>query len=287
MAESQIVAGIDVGCRKGFHAVALRDGIYLDKFEAKGATAVTEVAAWCRKIKATIIGVDAPCRWSLDGHARLAERDLMREGIRCFASPIRQVAETHPTGYYDWILAGAKLFDELEKSHHLFSNCPAVSEGNVCFETFPHAIACTLADRILKARQRNKDRRALLLQAAIVLPPRSVIDTVDAALCALTARYLADNRINFYGEPKTGFIIVPGIPSQDNHASTPGYGKEANTPRRCISWQAAVNILRQNGHEDVALQIEEYRSTNITKQGWDGRLKKTNPVCWALVFMCD
>jgi predicted nuclease with RNAse H fold len=74
-----IVAGVDVGgARKGFHAVALRDGVYLDKFAARDAVAVAD---WCRTVGARVIGVDAPCRWSLTGRARPAERALMAEGI--------------------------------------------------------------------------------------------------------------------------------------------------------------------------------------------------------------
>ena len=191
-----IVAGVDVGGpRKGFHAVALRDGIFNDKFESKD---VKDVAVWCRKIKATIIGVDAPCHWSLDGRARPAERALMGEGIWCFGAPTRQIAETHPTGYYNWMLAGADLFTELMKTHRLFSGTPVAPSDMDCFETFPHAIACTLAGQILRAKQKNRDRRNLLDQAGVEFPSRVGLDTGDAALCALTARYFSDAKIKAY-----------------------------------------------------------------------------------------
>ena len=75
--------GIDVGgVRKGFHAVALRDGVYAGQL---GTGDVQELADWCRSVVgASVIAIDAPCRWSSDGRARPCERELMRQGICCF-----------------------------------------------------------------------------------------------------------------------------------------------------------------------------------------------------------
>ena len=77
------VVGIDVGgVRKGFHAVALRDGVYAGQL-ATGD--VQELAHWCRSVVgASVIAIDAPCRWSSDGRARPCKRELMRQGIFCF-----------------------------------------------------------------------------------------------------------------------------------------------------------------------------------------------------------
>ena len=77
------VVGIDVGgVRKGFHAVALRDGVYAGQL-ATGD--VQELAHWCRSVVgASVIAIDAPCRWSTGGRARPCERELMRQGICCF-----------------------------------------------------------------------------------------------------------------------------------------------------------------------------------------------------------
>ena len=79
------VVGIDVGgVRKGFHAVALRDGVYTGQL-ATGD--VQELAHWCRSVVgASVIAIDAPCRWSSDGRARPCERALMQQGIFCFAT---------------------------------------------------------------------------------------------------------------------------------------------------------------------------------------------------------
>ena len=94
------VVGIDVGgARKGFHAVALRDGAYAGQLATGDAQ---ELAHWCRSvIGASVIAIDAPCRWSSDGRVRPCERELMRQGIFCFATPSREKAEQHPSGYFD------------------------------------------------------------------------------------------------------------------------------------------------------------------------------------------
>jgi hypothetical protein len=86
--------GIDVGgARKGFHAVAITDGAYSNHL-ATGD--VQELSHWCREtVRARVIAIDAPCRWSHDGHSRPAERELMKQGIRCFSTPTRENSATH------------------------------------------------------------------------------------------------------------------------------------------------------------------------------------------------
>jgi hypothetical protein len=88
------VAGIDVGgTRKGFHAVALRQGKYLAHMASPDVRAIVQ---WCLNLRAAAVGVDAPCCWSHDGRARLAERELMAKRISCFSTPTRERAEQHP-----------------------------------------------------------------------------------------------------------------------------------------------------------------------------------------------
>ena len=90
--------GIDVGgSRKGFHAVALTAGAYTDQLATGDPL---ELAHWCRSVVwASVIAIDAPCRWSIDGRSRPCERELMARAIRCFASPTRRKALDHPTNY--------------------------------------------------------------------------------------------------------------------------------------------------------------------------------------------
>lgn len=84
-----VVVGVDVGGpKKGFHAVALREGQFLEKFATLDAG---EVLAWCRKLNVSAIGIDAPCCWSRTGCARPCERALAAEGIHTFATPSQAV----------------------------------------------------------------------------------------------------------------------------------------------------------------------------------------------------
>lgn len=201
------VVGIDAGGpRKGFHAVALTGGAYAAQLATSDPEAL---ALWCRsEVQARVIAIDAPCRWSRDGRARPCERELRQQGIICFASPTRQTAASHPSGYYNWMLQGEALYQALEASHPLISRLPI--EGPACFETFPHAITWHLRGGNAQAAQKRTQRRELLQQAGIDLAALTSIDWIDAALCALTAHHAASGgACVHYGESETGWIVVP------------------------------------------------------------------------------
>jgi predicted nuclease with RNAse H fold len=202
------VVGIDVGgARKGFHAVALRDGAYSGQLASHD---VQELANWCLvAMCASVIAIDAPCRWSSDGRARSCEQELMQQGIFCFATPCREKAEQHPSGYFDWMRRGADLYEALEDSHPLLTSLPSTGQ-RCCFETFPHAITWHLRGGEAKARQKRPQRTALLAQAGITTAPLTSINWIDAALSALAAHRVASGAPCLaFGEPDTGLIVVP------------------------------------------------------------------------------
>ena len=206
-----VTIGIDVGgSRKGFHAVALADGAYTAQLHSRD---VQELVHWCRElIGASVIAIDAPCRWSTTGRMRPCERELMRQGIFCFATPSLEQAERHPSNYYGWMLRGAALVQALETSHPLLTSLPYTDQTS-CFETFPHAITWHLRGGNAQARQKRPQRLSLLQQAGIDTTPLTSIDRIDAALCALAAHHLASGRpCHAYGEPATGLIVVPQAP---------------------------------------------------------------------------
>ena len=203
-----ITVGIDVGgTRKGFHSVALRGGHYWDKCSTAN---VQELAHWCHNtVNARVIGVDAPCRWSIDGHSRSAERQLMQMGISCFSTPTRQSAVEHPQNYYGWMLKGEELFQALLPRFPLLQNFPS-DKKTFCFETYPHAITWHLRGGNALARQKRAQRQELLTGVGIDLSQLTNIDLVDAALCAFTAYHAATGRdCACFGEAETGLILVP------------------------------------------------------------------------------
>ena len=206
--KNPIVAGIDVGgARKGFHGVALVGGAYQAQLHTMDAAAM---ARWLREIGAQAIGVDAPCRWSLDGRARPAERELMSHGMHCFASPTREAAVRHPSNYYGWMLNGEALYQAIEPSHPLCAGLPLRQGQTCCFETFPHAVSCALTGHLVSAKHKRVVRRVVLEQAGIFSLELRNIDWIDAALCALAAhRLAAGHPCHAYGEPVTGLIITP------------------------------------------------------------------------------
>jgi predicted nuclease with RNAse H fold len=206
-AQGMAVIGIDVGGqRKGFHAVALRDGRYSGRY---ATCDVAQLVDWCRQVEGVVIAVDAPCRWSKDGRARPAERKLMAKGIWCFSTPTRQRATAHPKNHYGWMLRGEELFEALASSHPICANLPALGE-NCCIETFPHAVTWHLTGGKANASKKRTQRRSLLTEAGIDLAALTNIDLVDAAICALTAHCVASGgEYVSYGEADTGYIIVP------------------------------------------------------------------------------
>jgi predicted nuclease with RNAse H fold len=199
-----VIVGVDVGGpKKGFHAVALREEQFIEKVASLNAA---EVVAWCRKLDASVVGIDAPCCWSRTGRARACERALAAEGIHAFATPSQRRAENNP--FYGWMLNGAELFRLLAPNYQLFDG--RYSESNpVCFETFPQAVACALAGTVVSAKHKSKVRRRLLREAGLSIDSLTNIDMVDAALCALTAHHLVNGTVKIYGDAAEGFIVVP------------------------------------------------------------------------------
>lgn len=202
------VVGIDVGgARKGFHAVALVEGTCRDRLQT---CSVRELVRWVREdIGAQVVAVDSPCRWRLGKSVRAAERELMKQGIRCFLTPTRREAMHNATGYYEWMLRGMKLFRGLAKTHPLGN--AGTSVGRRCsFETFPHAITWHLRGGDADATRKRRQRLALLRAHGVRVADLTNMDWIDAALCALAADiFAAGQRMRFYGDRRTGHIVVP------------------------------------------------------------------------------
>lgn len=216
VSRARVVAGIDVGgARKGYHAVALRDGRFLACIASRDATALVD---WCVTLEVMHVGVDAPCRWSSDGRKRASERALAAAGMACFASPSRAAAVAHEaaaaqagkSGWYGWMFEGERLYAALTREYPLYST--GDPPPRCCFETFPQAVACALAGKIVSAKDKQRVRRALLADAGVALDGLRSIDLVDAALCALAAQAFALGRWRGYGDDEDGRVIVPDTP---------------------------------------------------------------------------
>jgi predicted nuclease with RNAse H fold len=158
---------------------------------------------------ARVIAIDAPCRWSATALARRAERELTAQGIWCFSTPSFEIAKNHPSNYYGWMLHGAALYaDFISSDYSLFDGTRSPARP-VCFETFPHAIACTLQGEAVSAKRKRQVRRTPLQEREINTEPLTNIDWIDAALCVLTAHHFLSGSVNTYGDVEEGFIVVP------------------------------------------------------------------------------
>lgn len=162
---------------------------------------------WCLAQDAQIIAIDCPCAWSLDRSSRRAERALNVNGVtvQCFKTPTRN----HAAGraFYDWVFNGEKLYQSLLPHYQLFDDTNQV--GRIVIETFPHAVVCALAGRVVSARPKATTRRRMLRVQRYDDQPLGNIDFVDAALCALTAERFLLGRTRWFGDNAEGFIVVP------------------------------------------------------------------------------
>lgn len=199
-----VAAGVDVGgLRKGFHAVALKQGQLIATLAHAAPAAIVD---WCLQLGAQAVAVDAPCRWSATGRSRAAERELRSEGIQAFATPTLAVATAKP--FYRWMVNGADLYLQLAPHYLLFEG--GEHERRICLETYPQAVACALATRLLPAKHKRTNRRAVLSDAGVGITRLTNIDLVDAALCAVAAAYARAGYYRAYGDRGEGRIFVPG-----------------------------------------------------------------------------
>jgi predicted nuclease with RNAse H fold len=197
------VIGIDVGgARKGFHAVVLCERAICG---TKTDCDPKEMVAWCLEQDASVVGVDAPCMWSVADKSRAVERELNQAGIHCFYTPTRERAQGNP--FYSWMLNGEKLFKALLNHFPLYTG--QRNAKRVCFETFPHAIVCAIKGRIVPAHPKTSDRREVLRKLGLDISSLTNIDFVDAALCAVAADAFRRGEATLYGDAEEGFVVVP------------------------------------------------------------------------------
>lgn len=226
------VVGIDVGGpTKGFHAVALEGLEIVARWQGSDAASLAD---WCAEQKAVVVAIDAPCRWRGPDLARAAERELAAEGISCYYAPTEQRAREH--AFYQWMLPGAELYRALSKRFPLYLGGAVTAP--VAIETFPQAVACALAGKIVSAKPKEKRivRRELLQRAGLALGGEENTDELDALLCALTALGFALGKFKAYGDSQGGFIIVPKSSVPAAPAKTPAPSVYAPLKHHLQDW---------------------------------------------------
>lgn len=122
----------------------------------------------------------------------------MKQQIWCFSTPTRRVAVEHLKNHFGWMLAGEQLYAELSSTHPLYVGAWD-SQGAVCIETFPQAVVCALCGSAVSAKRKRTIRRQALIDIGIDVGMLSNIDLVDAALCAVAARFFEYGTYTEYG----------------------------------------------------------------------------------------
>ncbi|MFS8974564.1 DUF429 domain-containing protein [Cupriavidus necator] len=204
---SGIVAGVDIGgARKGCHLVILRGR---DVVCVVNSSNPEDLYQQCLRHEVAAVGIDSPCQWGLEGAGRLAEKELARERISCFSTPTQERALVSTSGFYGWIFNGERVFQTFAPRYPLLTE-KRYYGARVTFETFPHAITCSLLGKeVASAKLKRVQRRKLLEDAGIDTRSLTSIDAVDAALCALTAQLLLQGKTRTYGDVGGGYIFVP------------------------------------------------------------------------------
>ncbi|MEX3921032.1 DUF429 domain-containing protein [Paraburkholderia sp. BR10872] len=204
---TRTVAGIDVGGdKKGCHLVILEGS---RAFRPADTITPQEMLRACLEYGVQAVGIDAPCQWGIERKGRRAERELARQRIFSFATPTRQRADENPGRFYRWMFNGEAIYQVFSSDYPLLSSRD-FQGGRVSFETFPHAVTCALRGKDgTSAKEKRRQRPEVLESAMIDASGLKSIDDFDAALCALTARYLVEGRTYAYGDVKGGYIHVP------------------------------------------------------------------------------
>ncbi|OAJ59381.1 hypothetical protein A6V36_27435 [Paraburkholderia ginsengiterrae] len=207
MSSGPAVAGIDIGGgRKGNHLVILRGTQIVCNLRKEAPESMLEQ---CLKFEVAAVGTDAPCRWRIGEAGRQAESALARQRIFSFATPTRELAMASKCGFYGWMFNGERVYDTFSPHFPVFRNGGEIG-GRLCFETFPHAITCAFFGKeVASAKIKGTQRREILQREGVEATSLRSIDDVDAALCALTANYLLDGKVDAYGDEPGGFIVVP------------------------------------------------------------------------------
>ncbi|NPT58231.1 DUF429 domain-containing protein [Paraburkholderia elongata] len=218
MSSRRPVAGIDIGGdRKGNHLVILRGTQIVCNLRKEAPEHMLEK---CLQFEVAAVGIDAPCRWRIGEAGRQAEKSLAQQRIFSFATPTRELAMASQSGFYGWMFNGERVYDAFTPHFPIFRN-GGETGGGVCFETFPHAITCAFLGReVASAKKKGTQRREILKHEGVETTPLRSIDDVDAALCALTANYLLDGRVDAYGDELGGFIVVPTPAVHDRRVSS-------------------------------------------------------------------
>ncbi|MBU9589877.1 DUF429 domain-containing protein [Burkholderia multivorans] len=204
---TRAVAGVDVGGDKKQCDLVILRGSTVVCHEAR--IAPEALLPLCLEHDVVAVGVDAPSQWWAGDGRRPVEQALARERISCFPTPTREQAISSASGFFDWMFVGERVYRALAGAYPLLVDAH-YGGGRVSFETYPYAITCALLGKATaSAKQKRIQRRQLLERLGIDVATLRTVDARDAALCAVTARFVIEGNAHAYGDAQGGHIRVP------------------------------------------------------------------------------
>lgn len=220
---------MDVSVRRGLDAVVL-EGTNI--VEARSALGPRDLRALLEQWQPGAVAIDSPPGPGQEpgASARSGERELRALGVPVFLTP--SDADRYAGPFYDWIRVGALAFRAAAEAGFPVQDDPDVVRG-CALEVFPHASDAFLRGCLppLGTTRRVTSKRAWRLATlrAAGIDTESLcshrlgqptLDSVDAALAALTARHALGGNFTSLGGAGE-WIVVPGTNLTGLARSTP------------------------------------------------------------------
>lgn len=186
------------------------------RLDCEGLTALLD------KWKPAVVAIDSPPGPARrpGSSSRACERELRALGVNVFLTP--SDAEQFSTSFYEWVRVGAQAFKACAKLDYPRQTDAAVVRG-CAIEVFPHASdvflrGCLPAPGTTRRVRTKRSWRLATLNAARVTGAlcvnrlgRPTLDSIDAALAALTGLSALAGKFAVLGDPGE-WIVVPGEP---------------------------------------------------------------------------
>ena len=195
--------GIDVGVRKGLDLVLVETPRTV--VEVSSHVTPAELASHIGHLKPDTIALDSPPAFG-HGGPRKTEQALRKRGISLYATPWDEGKKIRP--FYNWMREGFKVFHACATAGFpLFSDHGYLGSA---MEVFPYASSVALGGALRPKGVRKKAWRTSVLKSqGIDTSFLKTVDSIDAALAALTGLFALEDCVCWLGEPSEGVIILP------------------------------------------------------------------------------
>lgn len=214
-----VVVGVDVSARRGLDVVVVDEASRIA--EARSAVEPQELRRVLDRWRPATVAIDSPPGpgRAPGASSRACERELRALGVHIFLTPSDPVR--YAGAFYDWVRVGVQAFDVAADAGYPRQIDPAVVRG-CALEVFPHASdvflrGCLPPSGTTRRVRSKRSWRLATLRAAGIETSRlclnrvgqPTLDSIDAALAAVTARDALDGNFAALGD-RGEWIVVPG-----------------------------------------------------------------------------